>query len=122
MKNLLKIALGLWVVISIILGVVIWKHETKAADHIGVVEAQAAKIDRLEERLKFKRFGIMVGDSTLQVLTELIIQGEPYKYLHIERLKFGRNRYYYVLRENLAIDIIIDRYDGHKPGKLKLDN
>lgn len=86
------------------------------ADDINTDNNQVIKktIDSLQTKLsgleKFKRYGISVGDTTLTVITNLKIQGKNHKKEHIVRIKKGYNKYYFVLRENVAIDLIVMKY------------
>lgn len=66
------------------------------------------KIDSLENI--FSRHAISVGDTTLQVITNLNIQGKPYKYLHVKELKKGKNEFYFVLNEGTAVKLYIMKY------------
>ncbi len=59
---------------------------------------------------KFHRYGIFVGDTTIHYTTNLKIQGKDYKYLHVNRLKKGENEFYFVLKENVGITLIINKY------------
>lgn len=70
---------------------------------------QLLKIER--DSLKtFERHGISIGDTTLQFTTKLNINGKPYKYLHVKRIKKGKNKFYFVLTEGVGVDLIVNKY------------
>lgn len=76
-----------------------------------VIEKQR---DNLKTELKslktFHRYGIFIGDTTLHYTTNLKIQDKDYKYLHVNRIKKGENKYYFVLRENVGVSLTINKY------------
>jgi len=74
------------------------------------IEKQAVSIADMKDRLRFKDFTITLGDSTLQALTELNIEGTPYRYLHTKSIDVGRNEFYFVLRDGMSVEMIINKY------------
>ena len=79
--------------------------------YIKVIEKtnDSLKIE-LKELREFKKYGISIGDTTIQATTNLKIQGEDHRVLHIERIKPGKNYFYYVLRENVAVELYVMKY------------
>ena len=105
MKNLVMDILIIWCLMLVICSCGYWYITKKQNKQIIQLES---KIDSLNH--SFNRYGISIGDTTLQVVTSLKINNKPYKYLHVKRIKKGKNRYYFVLTEGVAIDLIINKY------------
>lgn len=95
--------------IEILLGVLLIVFVTVLNDTSEKLRVKNEEIRILKLKTDFSRYGISVGDTTLQVTTRLTIQREPYKYLHIKRIKKGKNEFYFVLNENTAINLIINK-------------
>ena len=104
MKTIIIFFLSVILLFSIAIG---WEVRNIRKKDQTIIQLET-KIDSLSH--SFERYGISVGDTTLQVITRLKIQGKPYKYLHIERIKKGKNEFYFVLRENVAVELIIMKY------------
>lgn len=102
MKTIIIFFLSVILFVSI---AAIWEAKNIRKNKIIKLES---KIDSLEGI--FSRHAISVGDSTLQVITNLNIQGEPYKYMHVKELKKGKNEFYFVLNEGTAVKLYIMKY------------
>ncbi len=79
--------------------------------YISVIENKKNSLKtELKELREFKKYGISIGDTTIQAVTNLKIQGKDHRVLHIERIKPGKNYFYYVLRENVAVELWVMKY------------
>ena len=109
MKNqsIIGTTLIIWILLSLFLGFNSWNKSE-------IIKTNNQQIDSLKAELKelkkFERYGIIVGDSTLHVVSKFKIGSEPYKYLHKKRIHKGRNHWYLVLNEKTAVDLILMKY------------
>ena len=55
----------------------------------------------------FDVYGISIGDTTLQAITQLKIQGKNHKCLRVKRIKKGKNFYYLELNDRTGLYLII---------------
>ena len=105
MKNILEwIGIGFLFCLLILSFYVSWKIDTNRA-----TEIKELKTELLNTK-KYHRYGIFVGDTTIHYTTNLKIDHKDYKYLHVKRLKKGKNQYYFVLKENVGITLIVNKY------------
>ncbi len=79
--------------------------------YISVIEKTNDSLEtELKELREFKKYGISIGDTTIQAVTNLKIQGKDHRVLHIDRINPGKNYFYYVLRENVAVELYVMKY------------
>ena len=78
------------------------------------IEQLKAKIEQTDSIIKqlktYHRYGIFIGDTTAHYTTNLKINKEDYRYLHIKKIKPGVNKYYFVLKSGVGVDLIVNKY------------
>ncbi len=100
----------IWVMICILFFILL-EYNNGGSEKIIKQRIEIKKLtEQINQLRKKEHYSIRVNASTFKVTTKLNIKNQPYEYTQEKPLKPGKNIFYFVLTERVAIEATITKY------------